>query len=594
MARRANSPAPSSLKQRHASPKVRRTTSVPDRSHAAPRKSGSKGDLGDDFGGGIAEELQEMTDRAESRVGMLQVSGRYHRLPRTIEADYDVTPTVLGAGYNGEVYAATSTSNPGLKFAVKKFKFSGVPEEKRQQLKSEVEVFLSIDHPNIARLVDVYENGEHLDLVMECMNGGELFDRMVQLKRLSEFDAAHATWQMLLALNYIHIHGIAHCDVKLENFMYDAPVGAGGGSENHLKLIDFGFSKMCSRQEALHMKTCGTLSYLAPEVLNGIFTTQCDLWSLGVIAFVLLSGYMPFQGKDRELMTNVLRGHYQMREKRWSSISEEAKSFVKSLLIVDPHRRLTAQSALGHPFIEKRHFNSKVEVDNSIVQALRDFGRMSRFRRACMSMMAWSLSSEERNSVEQYFNALDETHQGAIHKDELKRLMVGRFRLSANEFERVFSALDMHHDHEVHYSDFLAAMVQSRIALNDMLTQSAFRKFDPDDTGYITKDSLQKVLGESFEGTRVENLIQEADILRDGRVSYHEFVAYMNGWPMHLHGDEGIADESTLANAPTRTCLGSLGACGAGKGEIIRKLSSGSIRPSTSRQRAHTTSCTVH
>lgn len=501
-----------------------------------------------------------MTHRAEERVGTIQVTGRYHRLPRTIENDYEVSAKVLGTGYNGAVYSASSMSRPGQKFAVKAFNFSGVPGKKRQQLESEVEVFLSMDHPNIARLVDVYEHGERLDLVMECMSGGELFDRMMQVKRLTEFDAAHAIWQMLLALNYIHNHQIVHCDIKLENFMYDAPVGTGGDGENHLKLIDFGFSKMCSEKEKAHTKTGGTLSYLSPEVLKGVFTTQCDLWSLGVIVFVLLSGYMPFAGKEDEVMTKVLRGAYHMSEKRWSSISGEAISFVKSLLVIDPQQRLTAQSALDHPFIKNRHFLSKVEVDSTIVQAFRDFGRMSCFRRACMSMVSWSLSSEDRTSVEQYFNALDETHQGAIHKDELQRLMVGKFNLSGKEFERVFSALDMHHDHEVHFSDFLAAMVCSRIELNNTLITDTFRKFDTDDTGYITKEDLRRVLGDSFGGARVERLLEEADVLDNGRLSYHAFAAYMTCRPVHLHGDEAIADDFTIAvkHAKPSRCSGSL------------------------------------
>lgn len=480
------------------------------------------------------ESMQEVTERLEAKIGVLQISGRYHRHPKNIESDYVLTDTVLGSGYNGEVRMATSKERPEHKFAIKAFDFAGVPANRKVQLESEVECFLSMDHPHIARLVDVYEKDYHMDLVMECMHGGELLDRVRVQKRFDEKDTANAVWQMLLALNYIHSHNMIHCDIKLENFMFDT------ADSNHLKLIDFGFSKMCSKNAELRRKACGTLSYTAPEVLDWSYTQQCDQWSLGVIVFVMLAGYMPFSGTEMEQMKKISTGSYVMKQERWGNISEEAKSFTKNLLQVDPKKRLTAEGALEHPFIRDRHFEDQTQVDVGVVKALRDYGHQSRFRRCCMSLMAWSLSCEERAKVEGYFLALDANHQGAITYEELKKVMVDKFHLPQGEAKRAFQAMDTNHNKEIHYSDFLAAMISTRVELHEELLHEAFRKFDTDNCGYITADNLREVLGDTFEGQKVEKMLHEADTLHHGMLSYHEFASYLTGRQVHLHGDEGI------------------------------------------------------
>jgi len=505
--------------------------SAPQSRSSSRASSRGKTQYGVEYG---EENLHEITDRLEQKVGHIPISGRYHRKPRILDSDYVVTEQVLGSGYNGAVRLATSKERPDHKFAVKAFDFTGVPAQKRVQLESEIEVFLTMDHPHIARLVDVYEFDKHLDLVMECMEGGELLDRVREKKRFSEADTAFTVWQMLLALNYIHSHGMIHCDLKLENYMYDSK------DSSHLKLIDFGFSKMCDKKAELRRKASGTLSYTAPEVLEGRYTQQCDQWSLGVIVFVLLSGYMPFSGTEMEQMQSISAGHYVMKSERWDTIGEQAKSFTKALLKVDPKERLTADAALDHPFIANQRFDEKNRVDHAVVAALRDYGHQSRFRRVCCSMMAWSLSQEERGRVEEYFLALDENHNGAICFDTLKKVMVDEYHLPKKEAKRAFHALDSSHHQEIHYSDFLAAMLSngSKITLHEELLHEAFRKFDTDGSGYITADNLRTVLGDSFEGCKVEKLIKEADTEKHGYVSYHEFAAYLTGRPINWHGDE--------------------------------------------------------
>eukprot|EP00747_Dinoflagellata_sp_TGD_P143390 gnl/TRDRNA2_/TRDRNA2_176381_c3_seq3.p1 gnl/TRDRNA2_/TRDRNA2_176381_c3~~gnl/TRDRNA2_/TRDRNA2_176381_c3_seq3.p1 ORF type:complete len:526 (-),score=127.44 gnl/TRDRNA2_/TRDRNA2_176381_c3_seq3:32-1609(-) len=471
------------------------------------------------MGQGKSSGLQDVTSRVEKRAGKVATTGRYHRLPKRIADDYEVSTKVLGSGYNGQVHMAKGKQDK-KKFAVKGFKLHGVSKEKRDELESEAEIFLAMDHPHVARLVDVYESEEQLMLVMECMDGGELFQRVTEKKRFSEKDAANAVWQMLLSVNYIHSHAIVHRDLKLENFLYDSK------DSDHLKLIDFGFSKIWDRNTKMDL-SCGTLAYVAPEVLEKNYTSQCDLWSLGVIVFILLVGYMPFSGSEQHQVRCIKEGKYTLRKEVWAKVSDLGRDFVMKLLEKDPSLRLSADKALEHEWIAKREKHSTGNMDQGIVDALCNFADASQFRRTCMSMMAWSLTNEERAQVREIFISMDQDKKGTIKLWELRKVLVEKFHIPKEQSDVIFKALDQNHDEEIHYSDFLAAMVSSRIAVHDDLLQKTFKRFDTDNSGFITSDNLKSILGETLSGAEIDQVMTEADSSGDGKICYQEFVEYV-------------------------------------------------------------------
>jgi len=321
----------------------------------------------------------------------------------------------------------------------------------------------------------------------------------------------------LLALKYMHSHGIVHRDMKLENILYDTK------SSNHLKLIDFGFSKFLDSNHRLHT-SCGTLAYIAPEVLRKSYTSQCDLWSLGVVTFILLSGHMPFHGNGPSIQSDIIGGYYTMKHEHWKGVSQQAQDFTRALLTVNPQQRLDAKGGLEHKWIASR-FAGKTKICPSIIDALLLWKTTPKFHRACTLLMAWMLTNEQQALVRDYFLALDKNHDGAISFQELRDVMVKQFHCQEEEVQQLFALLDTTHHHEIHYSEFLAAMMATRIEVTDDLLQMTFHHFDTRNSGHLTAEDFQMLLGDTFEGESVETLMAEAHIeCTDGKLSYEDFV----------------------------------------------------------------------
>jgi len=456
----------------------------------------------------------------EERVGKLPFRGRHHRLPRRLSDDYIVTAKVLGSGMSGDVRLAHSRTRQ-QPAAVKTLRLSNCPSE---ILASEVQIFLCMDHPHVVRLFDVYEYDDHLDLVMECMQGGELLDEVNRLGKFKEAHAAEVTRQMLLVLNYLHSHGVVHRDLKPQNFLYDRK------GSNHLKLVDFGLSKFRGQRERMHT-TCGTMAYIAPEVLERNYSSQCDMWSLGVMVFVLLSGYLPFKDTgDKKLQRRIMKqGRYSFDPKRWSNISSEAMDFTKCLLQPDTGRRLSIQKSFEHPWIQKSLMKPDESVVVSASEALLSFCQRPPMQRVCMSMMAWVLSNEETAAVRDSFLMLDTNHDGVIELEDLEDLMVHKISVPRDEASDCIRALDSTGSESIHFSDFLAAMLSSRIAMRDDLVAVAFQRFDTECSGKITADNLREVIGDEFGGKDVEELISEVSTSSGGTITRPQLAAYVQG-----------------------------------------------------------------
>lgn len=449
------------------------------------------------------------------------MSGRCHTA-RKLADDFIVTSKILGSGCNGEVRLATSRFAAGKEFAVKSFSLRSLSTAERAELEAEVTVSLSLDHPNLVKVVDAYEADGCLDLVMERLEGVELYD-MVEKGNFSERSAACAVGQILSALAYMHAKEIVHRDVKLENVMYVQK-----GSD-HLKLIDFGVSDFL--KAGFLTGQCGTDDYMAPEVWRGRYTDRCDIWSLGVLTFVLLSGRMPFSGDGDELRKRIVRGKYAIDGEPWRAVSADARSFVQSLLEIHATRRISAREALAHPWIAG--VARKDAVNPSTLTALRAFPSLPLFERRSLAMMALSLSSAEEEVLREQFKAFDVSCKGAITLQELKDIAtssgVGDILWVEEAFSSLSSSRGVGGAGEVRYSDFLAAMIPAHVHVSDGMLRLAFRRFDVEASGTLTSRDLSRFIDETVEDTDAEALVREANLSRSGAISFPEFVAFMRG-----------------------------------------------------------------
>ncbi|KAL7529962.1 hypothetical protein ACHAWF_003190 [Thalassiosira exigua] len=275
-----------------------------------------------------------------------------------IECKYRVDSRVLGAGHYGSVRQCIERAT-GEKYAVKSIHKSDPDVHPRSVLR-EIELLREIKYHNIVQLIDVIEDAEYLHLVTNVCEGGELYDKIIERTSyednrngppcFSEDEAARILRQILDAVSYLHQRDIAHRDIKPENILFETKE-----RDSPVELIDFGFArKHFGRQGEPPMSTAaGTPYYVAPEVLARKYDKSCDLWSVGVIAYVLLCGYPPFNGADDMEVHDAVRcGWYRFPSEDWSGASAEAKDFIRHLLQMDPRNRMTAEQALEHPWIK--------------------------------------------------------------------------------------------------------------------------------------------------------------------------------------------------------------------------------------------------
>lgn len=225
--------------------------------------------------------------------------------------------------------------------------FTKTLKGKTQSLANEISVLRKLKHPNIVRLLEIFDNATQVCLVMELVTGGELFDRILEKGQYTERDASEVVRQIFDAVAYLHDAGIVHRDLKPENLLY-----ATRTDDSKIMLSDFGLSKVTD--EGATLKTaCGTPGYVAPEVLmQHPYGKAVDVWSIGVITYILLCGYPPFYAEtDPELFEQIKKAEFEFESPYWDEISAAAKNFIMKLMEKEPEKRYTCRQAMQDPWI---------------------------------------------------------------------------------------------------------------------------------------------------------------------------------------------------------------------------------------------------
>lgn len=240
----------------------------------------------------------------------------------------------------------------------------------------------SLSHPHIVPLIDFFEEKDCYFLVMELMSGGDLFDRIGKKKTYSEEDARELSIKMLKAMAYCHAHKIAHCDMKPKNLLLMSE-----DNDSYIKLADFGFAARCNTHKCL-TKQCGTPFFVSPEILmRQPYDQQSDLWSVGCIIFLLLSGNLPFMGRSqKELFRKIVSGKYEFKEEDWCDVSPDARDLVQKLLVLDPDERITSSQALRHKWMRASSDRLSRITLQGTSQRLKTFNARMKLRSAMIAV----------------------------------------------------------------------------------------------------------------------------------------------------------------------------------------------------------------
>ncbi|KAF3446831.1 hypothetical protein FNV43_RR12011 [Rhamnella rubrinervis] len=430
----------------------------------------------------------------------------------------------LGRGQFGITRLCTEKAT-GRKYACKSIARAKLATDKDiADVRREIQILQHLTgQPNIVEFRGAYEDRQNLHLVMELCSGGELFDRIIAKGSYSEREAATIFRQILNVVHVCHFMGVMHRDLKPENFLL-----VSRDENSPLKATDFGLSVFIE-QGKVYRDIVGSAYYVAPEVLKRNYGKEMDVWSAGVILYIILSGVPPFWAEtEKGIFEAILEGKLDLENSPWPSISTAAKDLIKKMLTMNPQKRITAAEALEHPWMKEDA--SDKPIDSAVLIRMKQFRAMNKLKKLALKVIAENLSSEEIQGLKQMFNNIDTDGSGTITYDELKTgLSRLGSKLTESEIKQLMDAADVDKNGTIDYIEFITAtMHRHRLDKEENLFR-AFQYFDKDGSGFITRDELRQAMTEYGMGDEatIDEIIDDVDTDKDGRINYEEFVDMM-------------------------------------------------------------------
>jgi calcium-dependent protein kinase len=439
-----------------------------------------------------------------------------------IENDY-IIGDICGSGAFATVRKVTNKISGQVR-ALKIIKKQKGQDSARMYL--EVEILKKLVHPNIMQIFEFYEDKKNFYIITELCEGGELFDQIVEKGSFNETEAAWCMKQLMSAINYIHTNNIVHRDLKPENILLDTK------KNNIIKIIDWGTARFFEKNKKMN-KVSGTPYYIAPEVLFEKYDEKCDVWSCGVIMYILLCGYPPFNGEtDNEILNKIKTGKYVFPEEEWDNISDEAKDLISKMLDFNPTSRYSASECLNHKWLTD---NTKKTIDTKFsIKCLNNMKKFHAERKLQQAALTYIvnhlLSKEEKNELLELFQAFDKNGDGVLSKDEIYegyKSILGEVE-AAKEVERIMNEVDIDRSGTIDYNEFVMAATNRQNILNKEKLEATFKMFDKDGSGSISAEEIRSFLGNSFTDQKsLDAIIKEVDGNGDGEISLVEFKDMM-------------------------------------------------------------------
>lgn len=438
--------------------------------------------------------------------------------------DYKLGET-LGEGAFGVVGKWTSIKSGAVR-AVKMLSKKNLSEKELKDIANEIQIVKELDHPNIVKMYEEYEDHKYLYIVTELIKGGELFDELIRRKKFTEKDCKRIVKQLLEALSYCHANNIVHKDMKPENILLENK-----NDIESIKLIDFGTAQRFDRKKKM-TTVIGTPYYVAPEVLRGSYDEKCDVWGVGVIMFILLSGTPPFNGKDDDaIMRAVAKGKYEFKPAKWKGVSSEAKDLISKMLVLDTTERISAQNALDHQWFTTTEDAELTKKLSGALSGLKKYKADRKLQQAALGYIVTHLATkEDTKDLDEAFKQLDVNHDGKLSLEELLEGCNKVFpEMSKDEAVELFHEADVDNNGAIDYSEWISATINKKKILNEKNLKNAFNAFDDNGDGQISLLEIKQLLG---KGKKInekvwDEIIAEADENNDGFIDFSEFKHMM-------------------------------------------------------------------
>lgn len=446
-----------------------------------------------------------------------------------VDAEHNLRPSamplfkklrVLGEGASCQV-AHMRRKYDGKEFAVKIME----RDDKWNPIlfRQEYELLTTLKHPNILGYEDCYMDKNNFYICTTLNTGGELFDKIKELKKFNEVDAAENLKVIISAIAHCHERNIVHRDLKPENIVYRTKM------RKELVVIDFGDAKIID-EDAEYKDFVGTAFYLAPECVRnrkGWELKKSDMWTIGVIAYLLLTGRPPFYGKsNKEILRKIIRA--KIAWPKSNRLSKNAKNFVESLIVKETKTRLSAKEALEHVWLKGSAGTEDLGV--GLLQSISNYSKASKLKKVLVRMLASEMTEADHLALKEQFDKLDTDGNGQIDLEELTNFILkqGVTRLEAEtRAAHIITEVDQNDDGKLNVEEWKNAKVAGLLGNNDKLLKMHFKRIDEDNDGFITHEELSKLFNWTLTKDMVSKMIKEIDENKDGKISYAEFARAM-------------------------------------------------------------------
>jgi len=451
----------------------------------------------------------------------------------------------IGEGAYGKIYKVRNKQSGDIR-AMKQIQKNKIKDLTKFQ--TEIKILSMVDHPNIVRLFEVIEDDNYYNLLQELCTGGELLKK-TETTHFKEKEVARIFNQIMSVVAYCHDKGIVHRDLKLENILFVSEE-----PDSPIKVIDFGFSVLNEnitnstdkekdpdpkKSGFKRMKSkVGTLYYISPEIIKGNYDEKCDIWACGVILFIMLGGYPPFNGpSDKDVYNLITQIKYDISQPVWKNISKFAKDLIKNML-KPAKNRYTAKQVLSSKWFEVKLKESIKENSSYILdyRRLHKFKEYNKFKQIIITFIASRLNSSESKEITNIFYNIDEEKKGFITFEDFRKYIINVYNMddlveNEEELRKSFQSVDIDHNNRIDYTEFLACNLSKEVFLKEEKLKEAFLAFDINDNGAIKKEDIIRTLklDKLPDKNNIANsLIEENDFDKDGKINFPDFLKIMH------------------------------------------------------------------